>query len=141
MMCEPGLFYWAVIGLVLLFLALRTTGKRAAAARRLAVGQHQHRQGRYAVAERTLREALAIAEGLRRPDPFLVAIILNSLGMSLHALARHDEAEAMFDRSLELFKGARRGSRRIWAAPSATWASSTRTRADTPTPSPASAAP
>ncbi len=107
---EPGLIVFIVscivMGLVVLFMEKKGTHKEIRANRLLADGRLFNEEGRYAEAERAYRAALAIREARHGPDHVTVAIILNSLALTLHALARHDEAEAMFGRALAILKGA-----------------------------------
>ena len=102
----PGLIVCTVIGLVLLWVVVRRPGARIRANALVANGLLRHRQGRYAEAERAYRLAMAIRERIHGPDHATVAIILNNLALTLHSLARLDEAEPMFGRSLEILKGA-----------------------------------
>jgi len=68
------------------------------------LGLVRHAQGRYAEAERLLRQAVAIWEqlGARESGDDLVALGLTNLGRSVRSQGRTDEAAALFERALTL---------------------------------------
>lgn len=58
--------------------------------------------GKFAEAERLLREALAIRERLLPSDSIVIGTTLNDLGAALHYQSRFEEAEALYKRSIPL---------------------------------------
>src|SRR5689334_1454880 len=62
------------------------------------------REGRYADAERALRETVALRERTFAPTAFEVGTALNDLAAAIHYQGRYAEAEPLYRRAIAIFQ-------------------------------------
>lgn len=78
-------------------------------------GIRHHKARRLEEAASLRRQALAVQERVAGPDHPIVAEKLNDLAWVLSRMGRHEEAEAMLERSLAFLDGPHRpAQRRVW---------------------------